>query len=402
MMKDSLLEISSLGMREWFRQNLSFTMEEYRFTAKCGLDNPIKGFGYTAVYDPKFKRILLTKRELIPTKKFIDGWNANTITLPCQSYPDGAIRYFPDICEYKKWGALKGGGCGWTDIPLTCAGIGAPYFDCGGWTISYYPEIGVWGSFHDYVPYIFFKTSTDFYSLTDKYERPVWTAGTSIAYHAGTSFGNAGIWKHNDKIVHGIYYQEHMAVGGNIGYTDWLEQVVDHHLFEFEFIHNEYKAEDILTSSINYTLETFNQENISVLENGFTSFFIYNTFQMSGENVLEYLVNVRRVGNNWKINKFRDMAALATNTNAYYMSTNTNVTGGINVGTSTTSAVNNMFISSGMDKTINPIYLDLTKNWNLQRKFIDKWVGIRLIYNNISNNSLNLYATGIGVRKTYR
>ena len=96
------------------------------------------------------------------------------------------------------------------------------------------------------------------------------------------------------------------------------------------------------------------------------------------------------------------MAALATNTNAYYMSTNTNVTGGINVGTSTTSAVNNMFISSGMDKTINPIYLDLTKNWNLQRKFIDKWAGIRLIYNNISNNLLNLYSAQTAVRKTYK
>ena len=60
-----------------------------------------------------------------------------------------------------------------------------------------------------------------------------------------------------------------------------------------------------------------------------------------------------------------------------------------------------MFIYDGMFKTINPLFLDLTKNWNLQRKFIDKWVGIRLIYNNISNNSVNLYATDIGVRKTY-
>jgi len=55
-----------------------------------------------------------------------------------------------------------------------------------------------------------------------------------------------------------------------------------------------------------------------------------------------------------------------------------------------------------MDKTINAAYLDLTKNWSLQRKFIDKWVGIRLIYDNISNNSLNLYSTEIAVRKMHR
>ena len=61
-----------------------------------------------------------------------------------------------------------------------------------------------------------------------------------------------------------------------------------------------------------------------------------------------------------------------------------------------------MFTYDGMLKNINAAYLDLTKTWNLQKKFIDKWVGIRLIYNNISNNSLNLYATNVVVRKTHR
>ena len=123
---------------------------------------------------------------------------------------------------------------------------------------------------------------------------------------------------------------------------------------------------------------------------------------MSGKNELEYFINIRRVGNNWKINKFRDMAALATNTNAYYMSPNTNIIGGTNTGTVTSSNTQNMFIYNGMIKAINPAYLNLGKNWNLQRKFMDKWVGIRLIYNNISNNLLNLYATDVAVRKVYR
>ena len=135
---------------------------------------------------------------------------------------------------------------------------------------------------------------------------------------------------------------------------------------------------------------------------------------MSGENALEYLINTRRIGNNWKINKFRDMAAIVNqtgstitglnlpNTSPYYMSTNTNIIGGLNTGTTTTSTINNMFTYDGMLKNINAAYLDLTKTWNLQKKFIDKWVGIRLIYNNISNNSLNLYATNVVVRKTHR
>ena len=55
-----------------------------------------------------------------------------------------------------------------------------------------------------------------------------------------------------------------------------------------------------------------------------------------------------------------------------------------------------------MLKSVNPLYLDLAKTWNVQRKFMDKWVGIRLIYDNISNNLLNLYATDVAVRKVYR
>ena len=55
-----------------------------------------------------------------------------------------------------------------------------------------------------------------------------------------------------------------------------------------------------------------------------------------------------------------------------------------------------------MSKIINNGYLDLAKSWDQKRKFIDKWVGIRLIYDNISNNLLNLYSTNVEVRKMHR
>ena len=399
MMKDSLLEISNIGMETWFTENLTFTLEKYGFTGGCNIDNPIKGMGFHAIYDPKFKRILLTKREFTPTEYFIDSWNANAFSGPCTGYPNGKIRFSTTKCLYQQYGVKKDGSCGWTDIPMSCKGLGKTYFNCSGWTISYYPELGVWGGFHDYVPYIYFNTSTEFYSLTDQYTTPAWVSGTPASSHVGTTFGNAGIWKHNSKNVHGILYQENEA--SQYTNADWLT-TINYHPFEFEFIHNEYKAADVLLSAFNYTSEVFNQDNISVLEHGFTNYFIYNTLQMSGEYELEYLINTRRIGNNWKVNKFRDMAALATNTNSYYMSTNPNVIGGVNTGTVTTSSTENMFDYNGMFKTINVNYLNLSKNWNLQRKFIDKWVGIRLIYDNISNNSVNLYATDVVVRKMHR
>ena len=148
-------------------------------------------------------------------------------------------------------------------------------------------------------------------------------------------------------------------------------------------------------------LECFGDEDgVRVLEHGFTSYFLYNTLQISGPETtaLEYLINTRRVGNNWKVNRFRDMAALAVDTSPYYMSTNVNAVGTANVGTVTTSSTNPMFIYVGVIKYPNPAYLNMAKDWTLQKKFIDKWIGIRLIYDNQSNNLLNLYSTTVESR----
>ena len=415
LMKDQLSEISSLGMSKWFEDNLKFTLASYGYPGTE--DNPLIGLGFTSVYDPKHKRIILTKRDLKPTLAFINGHNVPSTSLTTST---GTIRWNRDYNRFAIFQVLcTGGGPG--GGPVTCVDTwvaldwdDASYFTKEkGWTISYYPELGVWGSFHDYVPYIYFNTSTDFYSLTDKFGRPVWNNTLNVASHLGTSYGNNAIWEHNSTSNYGIIYQEWSSHTSNITEPEWLT-IVDRVSFEFEFIHNEFKAEDTLLAAFNYTLETFNQAGISVLEHGFTSFFVYNTLQMSGESILEYFINTRRVGNNWKINRFRDMAAVVDqtgntttglnlpNTSPYYMSTNTNVIGGTNTGTITTSSTENMFTYDGMSKTLNPNYLDLTKNWNLQRKFIDKWVGIRLIYDNISNNLLNLYATNVAVRKSFR
>ena len=392
MMKESLDEISKMGMRNWFKDNLSFILSPYGVSD----DNPLSRFGLHATYDSKFKRIILTKREMVPTASFLQM--LQTFYIPFGSGGSFLnIRYNPNTNVFQQ-ASLFGGwsNIGWND---------PTYFkqDLTGWTISYYPEMGVWGSFHDYIPYHYFKTSNNFYSLTDQYPRPV------VFATSGTTFGNAGIWEHNytgrntSFLLgggYGVYYQENNIL--TITNAVWESTLVDYHPFEFEFIHNEYKGEDTLVSAFNYTLETHNEANISVLEHGFTQYFLYNTFQISGVQDLEYLINTRRIGNNWKINKFRDMAATAVDTSTYYMSPNTNVTGGTNTGTVTTSSTQNMFIYDGMSKNINAAYLNLAKTWNLQKKFIDKWVGIRLIYNNISNNSLNLYSTDVVVRKMHR
>jgi hypothetical protein len=315
----------------------------------------------------------------------------------------GDVRWNSRECQFEIYtGAIGQTGLAWYAIDWR----NEDYFTRRGWTISYYPELNIWGSFHDYIPYIYFNTTKDFYSLTDQYDRPVWATGDPLNTWEGTTYGNAGIWKHNAHNFHGIHYQENNENLYSNG--SWLTRIL-YKPFEFEFIHNELKVDTLLHSSFDYALEVFNQEDISILDHGFTNFLIYNTFQIDF-SILEYLINIRRIGNEWKVNKFRDMARLEDqagnlnlpNTDPYYMSSNINVVGGTNTGTFTTSHLQNMFTINGMNEIVNNNFIDLTKNWTLQKKFIDKWVGIRLICDNVSNNLLNLYTTNVAVRKMHR
>ena len=140
------------------------------------------------------------------------------------------------------------------------------------------------------------------------------TTAISLNNWVGTTFGNTGIWKHNSESNKGILYQENLK--GVFTDAEWLTRV-NHYPFEFEFIHNQTKGMTSLFSSFNYTLETFNQSGVSVLEHGFTHYFLYNTFQISGigndtiglddvlqtdingtqftADTLEYFINIRNL-----------------------------------------------------------------------------------------------------------
>jgi hypothetical protein len=403
LMKDKLTDISLLGMESWFREHLEYRLEQYGLVDIS--DNPLTGFGLHSTWDPKYKRIILTKKELVPTATFIASFNA------------GTVRY---SAAYKKFEQYTGGV--WVRIEWT----NSNYFERSGWTISYLPDLNIWASFHSYVPYLYFNTSTNFYSLSDTYidyiNGIIHSDGVSsynATYGAGavpTNYGMAAIWKHNERYKGLIY-------------MDYDYNTTDKYSFEFEYIQNEVKTVAKTFYNISYTLQNFaynverNAHDINVLKHGFTDYFIYNTHQIyttTGPNVpngLEYLVNVRSIGSEWKINGFRDMARLSTQNTAggYYMSTNPNVTGAINTGTLTTLQTEKIIdfgyinsiagLTSAYTENLNtgwPSYINVNKVWSQQRKFTDKWAGIRLIYNNIENNLLNLYSTEVGSRKYYR
>ena len=246
------------------------------------------------------------------------------------------------------------------------------YFTATGWTVSFDPELNVWVSFHDYVPYFYSYTRDTMLSLQK---------------------GNYNIWSHSNYANPGNFY-------GTVN------------PIEFEFVFNASRDDDKIFYSFNYITDDY-KGNTPYHNPGFTSFYLYGVDQISGEQPLEYMMNVRRVGNEWKVNKFRDVAKLENNTSDVYTGgpgghsgSNFGVTGA-NVGGSVTTQVetttnNPMFNVSGMNETINSSFIDTSKTWNKQRKFTGKWLAIRLISDNSDKNLINLYATDVAAKKFYR
>jgi hypothetical protein len=353
---DKVQDLTDLGLSTWARENVPFALQNYGASLNgINLDAPTNNFGYLVSYDPLLKRLLITKRDLIPTNLFVAQLAAGNILISGGVVTD----------KFRKEIALNANGT---------------LFFKGGWTISLSLDTGAWASRHSYIP-------------------PLYAFNTKYLYSFDSS-STASFFVHNDYTNPGRFYRSLFN-------------------FEFEFIStgdvstaktgavSTTKADNKLYSAVTYFLETYKADvnNISktvpTLSPGFTSFYVYTTEQISGLKNLVYLQNVRKVDHNWAFNDFRDLSKINFDTtlaagqinvqnDAY---TGTYAPGGV------LSPITSMFSSEGI---INPAYLDLTKPWHQQRKFVDKFFGVRLISNNLAKNLINLYTAKASYRTTSR
>jgi len=377
LMKDQLYDIGKQGMETWFQDNIPFTLEQYGMPGS--VDNPIIGVGFHATYDEKYDRLLLTKRDLIPTQAFIDLWTID-VTDNLESWKIVWSDEYNSFIKTRQVSEQVGGHGSDIFALVTETEVidwtADSYFTTTGWTVSYDVEMNVWVSFHDYVPYKYSRAKDTMVSFTDIYD-PLINLNTYSPL----------LWFHNDEVHRGNFYDEIYPT-------------------EFEFVYNAGKDLDKVFYSFNYMVDVFNDAGALVHDHGFDSFYVYNTHQISGEREIEYMINTRRVGNEWKINKFRDLALLQQTPVGPFAGSNFGVPGASVAGTNLTSVEtttpNTMFSVTGMNETINPLFINLAKSWDKQRKFSDKWLGIRLIFSNSKKNLINLYSTDVAAKKFYR
>jgi hypothetical protein len=236
-----------------------------------------------------------------------------------------------------------------------------------GWTISFSTELGVWESRHTYLPYMYMYNTKAMYTLYRE-------------------FGVDSFWKHTERVKRLLYYGR---------------PVQDN--FELDII---FPGEDRRTTTGSSTTKNSNkifsafaissdsfEDGLNMMRNKynlpFTEFYVYNSFQISGLVDMSYLSNVRRVDGSWVINEFRDLSRY----------------GSVSDGLATLSpgVGEQMFLSEG---EINFNYISSTKEWYDKRKFVDKWVGLRLIYNpSITNSNVDLvylYNVVFNSRQSFR
>jgi len=367
------------GMKRWFQKNIPFALEEYGFDGLA--DNPIKGLGFHAVWDERYNRVILTKRDIFPKRAFVQNYNGSFDSITAAH----TAGIFSGIIS------VEGSFYIFDDAPFV--GIFVPleikstesnwlehdnqYFEKGGWTVSFTVDpsqgkVGSWTSFHDYVPYIYSTSKLDFYSFV----------------RGETTAIDAGIYRHAGNSPLGRFY-------GDI------------YNFEIEVVHNLQRGQNKLFYSMNWLADVLEPQesgnrDIKDFNAGFTSYIVYSSDANSGEIPLEYMINTRKTGGSWKVNQFRDMSKEVSDASIYYTGApftggNYGITGVTVAGTVTTSVTtaisSAMFTVDGMNEIFNTAYVDTGKPWHKRGKFIDRFLAFRLICNNIDNNLINLYNT---------
>ena len=366
------------GMESWFRDNMPFRIEDF------GVDIDAEDFPYNAdstvapapmgfivTYDPKYKRVIFTKREPIPTEQFTKLFNQGKIEVRNNSFVivnDCTEYEEPTDFEASRRHLLRDETSIYnTSNTIYCGPIGLAnqtYFKQTGWTLSYYPELKVWGSRHSYLPKLYVSTAEGIFSYRDNQ-----------------------MWAHDNIEEPGKFY----------GVT---------YPFEIDYIDNTNPGSTKTFSSVSYWADVKKKdgENYTEFENktnpGFTSFYVYNTTQISALSTnLNYLGNVRKVDSFWYINSFRDLSKNTEQTSEYINSGQVNVVDGFTTTVNAPISSESMFTSEGV---VNPNYIDSAKDWHMQKRFVDNYIGVRLSNDNSSGNLLYLYAIGTKSRQSFR
>lgn len=248
LLTDRIQEISNQGMRNWFRENLQFNINDLSYLADVDQNAAWLG-GFNVAFDERENRIILTKKDYKAKAEYLTGRKGDKF-----DYINGDL-----IVEDES-----------SSVIITNENISS-YFDERSWTISFDVDEQMWISYHDYYPNHFISTRNNVYS-----------------YNKNWNY----IYKHNEENVYGIYYDQNKAYRSFVDLVD-----------------NDNQPYSKVYSSIQWTTESIDSYLNYNYKNTFTQAMLYNSHQCSGEISLEHLSNMRYIEGSWSFNAFRDMVS---------------------------------------------------------------------------------------------
>ena len=346
---DTLKEISQMGLRNYFKNNLKskFAQQFYQLLGylPSSIDNPANpyiGVGCLSAYDEANKRFILTKKDY----SFTDAFNAAFVGEfdSTASYQAGDIVFMPVFDRFQLYTSSSGGGL--LEFSDT------DYFKNESFTISYSLLTEAWTSFHSYLPLFYFLTRDKFFS-----------SNSNILLEHNT--GLTGVFRESYE----PFIVELVAKANPLQTQIWEN---------FMFVQDSVSASTALVDYIDNQDVTFNKA------------IFYNSRQSTGElslvnkpandpfRSLTYSPTtalVERLERNWKINNFRDNVV------------QTNPEQGLFTASWTNATYQSQY---PIDKVANTNVISSTKSQFELARLRDKFMVIRLINDDTANRAQDI------------
>ena len=165
-------ELSAKGTKNWFRDNLPNVLTNqlaiFGLTYCCVKNNSELGVGVRSVYDPRFRRLIVMKRdfEIINLFAFL---GVKPEENPATVIEDN-LYYDPANCEFLHWDGEE---------YQVISFYNQDYFANKSWTISYSFVTQSWTSWHSYMPSYSYSDNMYFYTFNDRQNAYSWKHGTN-------------------------------------------------------------------------------------------------------------------------------------------------------------------------------------------------------------------------------
>jgi hypothetical protein len=332
--------ISDIGYRNWFEENLPVNLaidyEDVLGEEFPCIDNPASNVGFTAGYDTRYDRWLLTKQDYKLSEGAKIALDPNTPTIVSLLFENG--NWILDIFNVSREIIQP------EDIP--------EYFENCSWTISYSVKDRSWTSLHSYLPNHYIDSKTKLYSTIKE---------------------DNNFWKHHKRFEYQTFYGKF--------YPHIIELVsnknpMETSIFNTVKFHTQAKQWDSVNKYfIDKRLITFDKANL------------YNSYQSSGDIELLTKREQNHFGRDQE--RWHQQALLDVNEKEYSFNEFRDLVEDRNQALFTKNWNLSEYRSNYyIDKVLNPTSINLNKNWWEQEVFRDKYLVIRLFFTTFVNTKL--------------